>query len=135
MEINRTMWLVVVIALILSVGSVLGLATAQAQGRNALRECFGPGALTMEEAEMKCTKVEGGEWTAVGGDDRSAGIGGFVFLAILLTLAAAIAGGYVADSVGVSPGLGMFAGLVFSWLGVFGIYLYGDAIRKRSTPA
>ena len=110
---------------------------AVAQGRGALRECFGPGPLSAEEAQMQCVKYEGGEWQPVGGTDVTAGpeetvFSSIVFLALLLSLVPAFAGAALASSAKISPVVGFLIGLFGSWVGLIALYLYGHSQSRSS---
>ncbi|MDQ3915133.1 MAG: SHOCT domain-containing protein [Actinomycetota bacterium] len=107
-------------------------ATAQPKG-DGLRQCFGD-TISQEEMEMDCVKVEGGEWTPVGGsEDVSSWFGTFLFVGLLLALLPAFVGASLAKDAGVAGAAGFGIGLVGSWIGVIGLYLYGHS-QKRGTP-
>jgi hypothetical protein len=124
-------------AVLVLVAFVMLQGSAAAQGRGALRECFGPGPLSIEESQMSCQRVGGGDWQPVGGpsdpSDASGWFGMFLVIGLLLCLLPAFTGWMIAPEAGISPGVGFVIGLVASWLGVVGIYLYGHS-QKRGTP-
>jgi hypothetical protein len=111
---------------------VLAATPAFAGGGDALDQCFGPGPLTQEEAQMTCVKTGDGEWHAEGGPGGGSGLGSFVLLGLFLALLPAIVGMTVAGSQGMSSGFGFAVGLFFSWLGVIGLFLYGVSQTSKA---
>ena len=132
--------LLLVILILGSASVALGAPPASAQGKqDPLTQCFGPGPLTQEEAQMQCVKVGDGEWEPHGGVDLVEGgtdwFGGLMILGLFLALVPAFVGYAVADSQNVQGWLGALAGLFFSWLGVIGVYLYGRSQTSEAKPA
>jgi hypothetical protein len=128
-------------AVVVTVGAtalVLLAGAATAQGRGGLRECFGPGPLTAEEAEMTCVKHGDGEWRPVGGTDVTAGpaetaFGLFVVFGLLAMLVPGFIGLSLASSAKIPPAAGFLIGLFGSWVGLIALYLYGNW-QSRSSP-
>jgi hypothetical protein len=128
-----------VILILGSASFALGAPSAAAQGKqDPLTQCFGPGPLTPEEAQMQCVKVGDGEWEPSGGVDLTGGtdfLGGFMVLGLFLSLIPAFVGYAVAESQNLEGWIGVLAGLFFSWLGVIGVYLYGRSQNATATPS
>lgn len=115
-----------------------GPATAQGRGRDALTECFGPGPLSAEEAEMTCVQHGDGKWRPAGGTNVTVGSeeavwGTFVFVALLFSLAPAFVGLSLASSAKIPPVAGFLIGLFGSWVGLIALYLYGNWQSRSST--
>lgn len=120
-----------------AVALVVPAAAAQGPDKGWYEECYGEDGPTLEEAEGGCIKVEGGKWQPRNGSDVTSGpsavFGGFLFFAILLALVPAFIGAALASSAKI-PGIAGFGiGLVGSWVGVIGLYLYGHSQSRTST--
>lgn len=104
---------------------------AQPPDDPGLRRCLRQ--ITIESG-AHCEKGPGGEWQPAGGgsqlDDVESLFGTFVFIGLLLSLLPAFVGAAISKDAGVSGAAGFGIGLVASWVGVIGLYLYGHSQRQ-----
>jgi hypothetical protein len=119
--------LVVGAALVILLGPPVGAQPGDDKGLSkCLRQItFEPGA--------RCVK-SGDDWKPSGGglsaNDPEGLFGTFVFVGLLLSLLPAFVGAAISKDAGVSGAAGFGIGLVASWVGVIGLYLYGHSQRQ-----
>lgn len=114
-------------------GAVASPAAAAQRKGDGLRQCFGD-EISLEEMQMQCVKAPGGEWEAIDHDSAvTTGFAMFFFFAILLGLLPGFIGGTMSKDAGVPWPAGFAIGLFGSWIGVIGLYLFGQS-RKQGTP-
>lgn len=113
-------------------------AGAQRPDDPGLRKCMREiNTIEAIDAGMSCQKVGGGEWQPVSDGssipDVESMFGTFIFVGLLLSLFPAFIGASLSKDAGVSGAAGFGIGLVGSWVGVIGLYLYGHS-QRRGNP-
>lgn len=106
-------------------------AAAQPPDDPGLRKCLREIGL---EPGAHCESSGDGEWRPAGGGPQLGDVdslfGTFIFIGLLLSLLPAFVGAAISKDAGVSGAAGFGIGLVASWIGVIGLYLYGHSQRQ-----